>query len=55
MPLDLASAPSQVLYDKELAVVPVSPSPQRLLLPRDAAAEQKARLPHAGAAHSPGS
>lgn len=55
MSLDLASAPSQVLYDKESVVVPISPSLQRLLLPPDAAVEQKARLPHAAAAHSPGS
>lgn len=55
MSLDLASAPSQVLYDKESVVVPISPSLQRLLLPPDVAVEQKAHLPHAAAAHSPGS
>lgn len=55
MSLDLASVPSQVPHDKESVVVPISPSLQRLLLPPDAAVEQKARLPHAAAAHSPGS
>lgn len=44
-----------VFYDKESVAVPVSLSPQRLLLPTDKAAEQKARLLHAATAHSPGS
>lgn len=44
-----------VFYDNESVAVPVSPSPQRLLLPTDKAVEQKACLLHAATAHSPGS